>query len=122
MAARHAGQQLVIQGATHPGQQLLIGYITSQNTNSNGGMATLQSTWTGVKNTGLFLQPNGGCVCIRTLNIGLDNQALVVGKGQGLSLADGWATYSSRRWKHNIQTLPDALSKVERLRRVWERP
>jgi len=116
--ARHAGQQLVVQGATHPGQQLLIGYITSQNTNSNGGMATLQATWTGVKNTGLFLQPNGGCVCIRTSNIGLDNQSLVVGQGQGLALADGWATYSSRRWKSNIQTLPDALSKVEKLRGV----
>ena len=43
---------------------------------------------------------------------------LTIGQGQGVALADGWATYSSRRWKTNIQTLPDALDKVERLRGV----
>lgn len=117
-AARHAAQQLVIQGASHNDQQLLIGYVTNVNTNSNGGMATIQATWKNVVNTGLFLQPNGGCVCIRTSNIGYANQPLVVGQGQGLALADGWATYSSRRWKSNIQTLPNALSTVEKLRGV----
>jgi hypothetical protein len=43
---------------------------------------------------------------------------LTVGHGQGPALADGWVTYSSRRWKTHIQTLPDALDKVERLRGV----
>lgn len=33
-------------------------------------------------------------------------------------IADSWATYSSRRWKTNIQTLQGALDKVERLRGV----
>ena len=33
-------------------------------------------------------------------------------------LADGYVTYSSRRFKTNIQTLPDALSTVEKLRGV----
>jgi hypothetical protein len=41
-----------------------------------------------------------------------------IGQGHGQALADGWATYSSRRWKTNIQTLPDALAKVEKLRGV----
>jgi trimeric autotransporter adhesin len=41
-----------------------------------------------------------------------------IGQGHGQALADGWATYSSRRWKTNIQTLPDALEKVEKLRGV----
>jgi endosialidase-like protein len=31
---------------------------------------------------------------------------------------DGWTTYSSRRWKTNIQTLHGALAKVEQLRGV----
>jgi hypothetical protein len=41
-----------------------------------------------------------------------------IGQGHGQAIADGWATYSSRRWKTNIQTLGDALEKVEMLRGV----
>jgi len=41
-----------------------------------------------------------------------------VGQGLGNAFADGWSTYSSRRWKTNIQTLPNALEKVEQLRGV----
>jgi hypothetical protein len=41
-----------------------------------------------------------------------------VGQGLGAAFADGWSTYSSRRWKTNIQTLPNALAKVEQLRGV----
>ena len=36
--------------------------------------------------------------------------------GQGL--ANAWTTYSSRRWKSNIETLQGAIEKVERLRGV----
>jgi hypothetical protein len=43
---------------------------------------------------------------------------LTLGRGFGPSIADGWSTYSSRRWKTNIQTLHGALEKVERLRGV----
>ncbi len=43
---------------------------------------------------------------------------LTVGQGKGHPISDGWDVYSSRRWKSNIQTLPDALSKVEQLRGV----
>jgi hypothetical protein len=39
-------------------------------------------------------------------------------KGGGEAIADGWSTYSSRRWKTNIQTLQGALEKVGRLRGV----
>jgi hypothetical protein len=39
-------------------------------------------------------------------------------QGGGSALADGWATYSSRRWKTNIQPLQNALGKVEQLRGV----
>jgi hypothetical protein len=43
---------------------------------------------------------------------------LTLGQGFGPSIADGWTTYSSRRWKTNIQTLHGALAKVERMRGV----
>ncbi len=43
---------------------------------------------------------------------------LTLGQGAGPSIADGWTTYSSRRWKTNIRVLPDALGKVEQLRGV----
>jgi len=41
-----------------------------------------------------------------------------IAQGAGQAIADGWATYSSRRWKTNIETLHGALGKVEQLRGV----
>ena len=124
---RSTPEQLVIKGSGIPGQELLIGYLTGypSGTETSGGYAAIQSTWTGNFNTPLILQPNGGCVCIRvsgsdaSTNAGAGNtQPLVIGVGQGNAVADGWNTYSSRRWKTNIKTLPDALEKVEKLRGV----
>jgi len=43
---------------------------------------------------------------------------LTVAQGFGRPIADGWDSYSSRRWKSNIQTLHGALGKVEQLRGV----
>ncbi|HXZ42815.1 MAG TPA: tail fiber domain-containing protein, partial [Terriglobales bacterium] len=43
---------------------------------------------------------------------------LTIGRSLGHPVSDGWETYSSRRWKANIKTLPDALAKVEQLRGV----
>jgi len=43
---------------------------------------------------------------------------LTIGRGAGHPVSDSWETYSSRRWKTNIQTLPDALARVELLRGV----
>jgi hypothetical protein len=43
---------------------------------------------------------------------------LTLGKGAGPSIADGWSTYSSRRWKTNIRSLHNALGIVEQLRGV----
>jgi hypothetical protein len=43
---------------------------------------------------------------------------LTIARGAGHPVSDSWETYSSRRWKTNIQTLPDALTKVEQLRGV----
>jgi hypothetical protein len=74
----------------------------------------------------LFLQTNtpgnsnNGLETLVTIGPGADNSGnpLAILKGQGSAISDGWTTYSSRRWKTNIQTLPDALAKVEQLRGV----
>jgi len=41
-----------------------------------------------------------------------------IGQGAGHAIADAWDTYSSRRWKSDIQPLQGALGKVELLRGV----
>ncbi len=41
-----------------------------------------------------------------------------IAQGAGHPVSDSWETYSSQRWKTNIHTLPNALSKVEKLRGV----
>jgi hypothetical protein len=46
------------------------------------------------------------------------SRTLQVGQGSGHAIADGWDTYSSRRWKTNIETLNGALDKVEQMRGV----
>jgi trimeric autotransporter adhesin len=55
-------------------------------------------------------------------NVGIDvsnpSKILTVLQGGGPAIADGWSTYSSRRWKTNIHPLHNALSKVEQLRGV----
>jgi hypothetical protein len=43
---------------------------------------------------------------------------LTIAQGAGHPVSDGWETFSSRRWKTNIQTLHGALGKVEQLRGV----
>lgn len=43
---------------------------------------------------------------------------LTVGQGAGHPVSDSWETYSSRRWKTNIQPLQNALGTVEQLRGV----
>ena len=44
--------------------------------------------------------------------------SLTIAQNFGNAIADGWSTYSSRRWKMNIHPIPGALAKVERLRGV----
>jgi hypothetical protein len=46
------------------------------------------------------------------------SNVLTVAQGAGHPVSDGWETYSSRRWKTNIQPIHNALAKVEKLRGV----
>lgn len=41
-----------------------------------------------------------------------------IAQNAGEAIADGWITYSSRRWKTNIQPLRGVLAKIEQLRGV----
>ncbi len=68
-----------------------------------------------------------GCIagmnnCNGAVNVGIGTEqpshVFTIAQGLGDAYADGWSTYSSRRWKTNIKTLPDALAKVEQLRGV----
>jgi len=46
------------------------------------------------------------------------SHVFTIAQNAGKAISDGWTTYSSRRWKTNIQTLRGSLSKVEQLRGV----
>ena len=107
--------QLQIQGASNPNKQLLIGYLADNI--SDVGYGTIQATDAGVENTWLSLQPVGGTVAIREL-VPLTGAPLEVAQGKGNAVADGWATYSSRRWKTNIETLHGSLGKIAKMRGV----
>ena len=63
----------------------------------------------------LVLGNNSVNVGIRTAT---PSHVFTIGRGAGVAIADGWTTYSSRRWKTNIQPLYGALEKVAQLRGV----
>ena len=63
----------------------------------------------------LTLAENGGNVGIGTSN---PTNILTIRQGGGDAIADGWVTYSSKRWKTHIQPLVGALDKIEQLRGV----
>jgi len=67
------------------------------------------------ENNALVLGRTGTAVGIGT---SAPSNVFTVGQGAGNAIADGWDTYSSRRWKTNIQPLYGALAKIEQLRGV----
>jgi len=87
----------------------------SGNAISVGGHGDVGIDAPGVSN-GRFVVKDNGIVAI-----GIPNPLInpfQIKQGLGHALADGWDTYSSRRWKTNIHTLHGALATVEHLRGV----
>jgi hypothetical protein len=64
-----------------------------------------------------FVVKENGSVGIGTGMFVVSN-IFTIAQNQGHAIADGWDTYSSRRWKTNIHPLTDALAKIEQLRGV----
>ncbi|MGA7078903.1 MAG: tail fiber domain-containing protein [Terriglobales bacterium] len=100
-----------------------LGYATAFGTGSLSNATAIGAYAVVSSNNALVL----GCVagvniCTTTTSVGIGTSTptnlLTLGQGQGPAIADSWATYSSRRWKTNIQTLHGALAKVEQLRGV----
>ena len=110
---------------TTGGGNTAVGYGAGPDSNSPS-----LSNSTAIGNAAVVSESNAlvlGCIngvnsCPGTVNVGIGTAKpayiLQIAKGLGSAWADGWSTYSSRRWKTNIHTLQGALAKVEQLRGV----
>jgi len=122
------------QGNTALGVDALLNNTTG-NSNIAIGINAGTGTNTGLSNTtaigyyatvdennALVLGSTAAQNGVTNIFVGIDDSSptniFSVLKGGGPAIADGWDTYSSRRWKTNIQTLHGALDKVEQLRGV----
>ena len=113
---------LLDNGGSGASDSLLMGNTSTRGLELSDGVSAANIVSFGVplfiNNSGgqnTVLNGNGGKVGIGTSS---PSNILTLSPGGGPAIAAGWTTYSSRRWKTNIQTLPDALAKVEQLRGV----
>jgi len=83
---------------------------------SMGGLGDFQIDAPGIA-AGRFRVREDGAVTMGTASPS-NGYRLTIAQSTGGAIGDTWATYSSRRWKTNIQTLQGALAKVEELRGV----
>jgi hypothetical protein len=117
-----------------------IGFAALYNSNTTGSFNTALGSYAGpdAKSTNLkFATAIGASAVVSqsnalvlggplgsgaNVNVGIGTatpaNVFTIAQGAGSAIADGWSTYSSRRWKTNIQTLDGALGKVEQLRGV----
>jgi hypothetical protein len=93
--------------------------------NAGPGTPTQLTNSTAIGANALVSQSNAlvlGGTGVNAVNVGIGtttpSNVFTIGQNAGHAIADGWDTYSSRRYKTNIQTLQGALAKVERLRGV----
>jgi Chaperone of endosialidase len=108
---------LLIQN-TGPGLRLRLGAGTDSTYLASSGSLEFATGDTGNPNhpatPAIFIDASGHVGIGETF----PGRPLQIGLGTGHAIADGWDTYSSRRWKTNIHTLDRALAKVEQLRGV----
>ena len=97
-----------------------LGTLAGPDSNSRGlTNATAIGAYAVVSESNALILGGTGSYAVK-VGIGTATPANVftIAQGAGQAIADGWTTYSSRRWKTNIQTLHGALEKVEQLRGV----
>jgi hypothetical protein len=83
----------------------------------NPGFYIGASTTSGAPSTD-FIIAEGGKVGIGLPGTNPGNILTIVQGSSTDPIADAWTTYSSKRWKTNIQPIENALDKVQRLRGV----
>ena len=120
---------LVGIGITNPSYKLHVGFSNGYNTfrvegPSQAGIGAVAASFGGFGDfnidadrivAGRFVVKESGFVGIGTAS---PIQRFTIAQGAGHAIADGWDTYSSRRWKTNIHTLHGALPKIEQMRGV----
>lgn len=99
-----------------------LGFLTSVCTGNLVNATAVGAEASVCASNALVLGTSLGYNGMANTNVGVDVTApsniFTVLQGGGPAIADGWATYSSRRWKSDIQPLQGALGKVQRLRGV----
>jgi hypothetical protein len=99
--------------STYPGGR------SSNNAGWDCWFRTYQTTSTTASDPSVVVRPGNGFtgfgVAWPNYRVQLPNISDESGKGQ----ANGWITYSSAKWKTNVRTIDNALSKVEKLRGVY---
>jgi hypothetical protein len=124
-------------GTTAPSAKLNVSGVESS-TNGNGATVEISNSASGGGHFYLRTGATGTATPAGGFSIGNDNlyilsmnsggqigidtntitNVLTISAAAGPAIAEGWSTYSSRRWKANIQPLQDALGKVGRMRGV----
>jgi endosialidase-like protein len=95
-----------------------IGYECSAGTNASSNATAIGAHSRVDESNALVLGGTGPYAVKVGIGTTTPSNILTIARGSGHPVSDSWETYSSRRWKTNIQTLPDALAKVEHLRGV----
>jgi hypothetical protein len=116
-------------------QNTAVGYFALVNNNTGNGLtcvgyscetgsdaltnATAIGAHAKVSQSNSLVLGGAGAYAVR-VGIGTDapSSVLTIARGAGHPVSDSWETYSSRRWKTNIQSLRNALGTVEQLRGV----
>ena len=108
---------------TTGGSNIALGINAGTGVNTNLGNTTAIGYYAEVDESnalvlGSTAAQNGSANILVGIDVSSPSNILTVLRGGGHALADGWDTYSSRRWKTNIHPLHNALGMVEQLRGV----
>jgi hypothetical protein len=106
-----------LSGSQTASNNTCIGYQCTASNNASNATAVGAHAVAGASNT-LVLGGTGEFAVKVGIGTATPTNIFTIAQGAGHPVSDSWETYSSRRWKTNIQTLPNALGKVEKLRGV----